>query len=293
MKRYVYNFIYRVLALAFAILLAFNLVASAQEYSDIIAIGADLNADQRAQVLNELGDSPNVDVIEVTNSEEYHYLGGIIPDSKIGSQALSSARIIFQEKGVGLYIDVSDNINYITPDIYRNALTTAGITDATVMVTAPMSVTGTGALTGIMKAYEIATGQTIDEDVKQVANEELIVTAEISEEVGAANTTDLMNTIKVQLEENMPENEDQMRVLIVNIASNNGINLSDQQVDRLVDLFMNMKEADIDWNGVVDNISKRGEQVSEFLSSEQGQGFLQSLKDFLNSLIDSIMNFFS
>lgn len=287
------EYIYKVLSFALAILMAFTIVAQADSYNDIISIGADLSSEQKEAVLKDLGNTDGVNVIEVTNAEEYQYLGGIIPDSKIGSQALSSARIIFQEEGVGLAIQVSDKINYITPDIYKNALTTAGVTDASVVVTAPMSVTGTGALTGIMKAYEIATGYTIDEEVKQVANEELIVTAEISEDVGEDSTTDLINDIKVQIEENMPENEEEMRVLIINIASNNNINLSDQQIDRLTQLFMNMKEADIDWDSVVDNISRTGEQVSEFLSSEEGQGFLQSIKDFINSIIDAIMGFFS
>lgn len=292
MRKFIYKHIFRILYFAFAILLAFNIVVSAKEYKDIIAIGADLSIEQKNQVLKELGDNEQVKVIEVTNIDEYQYLGGIIPDSKIGSKALSSARIIFQEDGVGLYVDVGDNINYITADIYKNALTTAGITDATVIVTAPMSVTGTGALTGVMKAYENATGQVIDEDIKQVANEELIVAAELSEDVGNENTTDLINSIKISLEDHMPATEEEMRALIINIASNNGLNLSNHQIEKLVNLFMNMKEADIDWNGVVDNLNKAGEEVSAFLSSEEGQGLLQGIKSFFNFLIDSIIDFF-
>ena len=39
--------------------------------------------------------------------------------------------------------------------MYINALATAGVKDASVYVTAPFSVSGTPALTGIIKAYEV------------------------------------------------------------------------------------------------------------------------------------------
>lgn len=64
------------------------------------------------------------------------------------------------------------NISRITDEMYLNALMTAGVKDAKVYVTAPFEVSGTAALTGLMKAYETTSGEKISEDVKKVANEE-------------------------------------------------------------------------------------------------------------------------
>ena len=35
-----------------------------------------------------------------------------------------------------------------------------------------------------MKAYEISSGEAIDDDVKKIANEEMVRTAELGEEIG-------------------------------------------------------------------------------------------------------------
>ena len=59
--------------------------------------------------------------------------------------------------------------------MYANAMLTAGIEDAIVEVAAPKAVTGHSALVGIYKAYEVTTGETLDIERTDVANEELSV----------------------------------------------------------------------------------------------------------------------
>ena len=285
------NNIRKVTTLALCLMFLMSSVVSAN-YKDVISIGADLSEEQKNNMLIELGDNDNVEVIEVTNEEEYYYLGDIIPREKIGSQALSCARIIFQEPGTGLSVDVSGNINYITESIYKNALSTAGITDATVVITAPMSVTGTGALTGVMKAYEISTGKTIDEDIKKVANEELILTADLADDLDEETVTALINELKHQMENNMPENKDEAKTMIIQLAKNIDLQLTDDQVDKLADLVMKMKNLNIDWGAVADNAIKHGKKVTDFLSSEEGQGFLVRAKNIINSIFNWIIDFF-
>lgn len=53
--------------------------------------------------------------------------------------------------------------------MYKNALATAGITDAKVLISAPFPVSGTGALTGIYKAYEDMTGVSLNDLAKNLA----------------------------------------------------------------------------------------------------------------------------
>lgn len=68
--------------------------------------------------------------------------------------------ITILDDGSGLNVSTK-NINWCTEQMYKNALTTAGITDADVKVTAPFEVSGTAALTGIYKAYEDITGNSL------------------------------------------------------------------------------------------------------------------------------------
>src|SRR5699024_5588316 len=105
---------------------------------------------------------------------------------------------------------------------------TAGVEDADVYVTAPVEVSGTAALTGLIKAYEIAAEIEIPEEQKQVANEEMVKTAELSDSIGIEEATELMNRIKEEIAKNPVETEDDLRELIRRIAEELGITLTDE-----------------------------------------------------------------
>lgn len=263
----------------------------ADSVNSVISLGADLTEDQKNMILDEFeaGDSL---IIEVTNEEEHKYLGEFISADKIGSQALSNAKLTLREKGSGLNIKVSDKIIYINEDMFRNALLTAGITDADVLVSAPFEVTGTGALTGILKSYEALTGKDLPEEIKEISNEELVLTYDLSKMNSSDQVTDFMNIIKVDFAKNMPETKEEAKNLILNIAESNNVKISDDQADQLADLFMKMKNANIDWNKLADTAIEYSSKAAEFLKSDQGQSFLQGLKEFLVNLIDWIASVF-
>ena len=77
-----------------------------------------------------------------------------------------------------------------------STLTTSGVENCNVVAASPIEVSGTGALTGIMMAYETASGETLNEDQKATATEELITTGELADAVGQQEATDLMNEVK-------------------------------------------------------------------------------------------------
>lgn len=58
------------------------------------------------------------------------------------------------------------NVDFCTEEMYRNVLTTVGITDAKIIVASPSVVSGTAALTGVYKAYESLTGNILSEYAK-------------------------------------------------------------------------------------------------------------------------------
>src|SRR5699024_11278483 len=176
-----------------------------------------------------------------------------------------------------------------------NALATAGVSGAEIYVTAPLDVSGTGALTGIMKAYEETTGETSDEDVKQAANEEMVVTAELAEDenIDEEEAVDFMNKIKAKIEEENPETTEELRDLIVRLANELGIELTDAQLDRLVELFDKLRNLDIDWGKVTDTIDATKNWIKDFAESEEGQGVIQSLANFFQSIWNWFLSVFA
>ena len=53
-----------------------------------------------------------------------------------------------------------------------------------------------------------------------------------------------------------------------------------------------MKNLDIDWNKIYNRIENIAKKASDYLSSDEGQGFLQGLKSFFNKIIDTIASWF-
>ncbi|MCM3785980.1 DUF1002 domain-containing protein [Neobacillus mesonae] len=266
--------------------------ADAVEGDVIIILGEDLTAAQKEQVLKELEAPENATTIQVTNEEEHKYLGDYMSKAQIGSKALSSAKIVIGKTGSGVSV-TSTNINWVTNDMYLNAMITAGVKDAHVSITAPFNVSGTAALTGIIKAYETTTDTEIPEEQKQVANEEIVKTAQLSDSIGAEETTTLMTNIKEEMAQNQPETREDMQTMIVNIANNLNITIPEAQLNGLVDLFMNMKDANINWNAVGDQLEQAKQQFTDFIESEQGQGILAAIKNFFVGLIEIIKSWFA
>lgn len=257
----------------------------------IVTLGADLSPAQREDLLKEMDVTDQVETLEVTNEEEHVYLGDYISKTNIGSRALSSSKITMTQSGEGINVQ-TNNITWVSDKMYANALVTAGVEDADIYVTAPFEVSGTAGLTGLIKAYEVAAGVDIPEEQKQVANEEMVRTAELSESIGIDEATELINRIKEEIGDKPVESEEDLRALIQRVANELGITLSDEELNGLVSLFMRMKDLDINWDQVQDQISKVRDNLGEFLNKEETQSFLSSFLDFINQIIESIKGWF-
>lgn len=278
--------------LTFMLLMPLQSLADAAVGDTIITLGEDLSEQQRTNILNEMNAPKDAQIITVTNKEEHKYLGNYVAESIIGPKTFSSSSITIGEKGSGLEVE-THNINWVTDEMYINALITAGVKDAKIYVTAPFEVSGTGALTGLIKAYEISADKTIPEDVKQAANEEMVKTAELGEKIGTDNASALIAKIKEEMAKNPPKTDEELKNIILNAAKELGITLTDEQIQSLIDLFNKFKNINIDWNQVSDQLNAAKDKISKFLESEEGQGFLDSLKQFFIDLIDGIKALFS
>lgn len=211
----------------------------------------------------------NATTVTVTNKEEHEYLGKYISNAQIGSRAISSSSITIAKKGSGLNVE-THNISGITDEMYLNALMTAGVKDAKVYVTAPFEVSGTAALTGLIKAYEVSSDEAISEDVKQVANQELVTTSELGDKIGNENAAALIAKIKEEFAKNgVPDNKADIEKQVDDAASDLNVTLTDSQKNQLVSLFNKMKNADIDWGQVSDQLDKAKDKITKFIESER------------------------
>src|SRR5690606_331615 len=238
-----------------------------------------LTNEQKKQILSEMGVSEDIEPIYVSNKEEHQYLGKYISKAQIGSRAISSSKITIGKKGSGVNVE-TNNITWVSEEMYANALITAGVKDADIYVTAPFDVSGTAALTGIIKAYEISADIEIPEEQKLVANEEMVRTAELGDKIGMDKASELMTKIKEEIAKDPPETEEDLRELIQKIAKELGIELTEEELNGLVSLFNRMKDLNIDWDQVSSQLKKVRDNLDEILNSEETKSFIQKVIDF-------------
>jgi uncharacterized protein YpuA (DUF1002 family) len=266
-------------------------LADAAVGDKIVTLGENLTEEQKQALLTEMEAPQDVEVVTVSNDEEHKYLGEYIPKGQIGSKAISSSIITIDEPQTGLKVK-TNNITWVTDAMYTNALITAGVKDATIYITAPFDVSGTAALTGLIKAYELSSDQAIPEDVKKVANEEMVKTAELGDKLGTEEAAALMAKIKEEMAKNAPQTDEELRAIIEAAAAELGVTLTEEEINSLIALFNKMKELNIDWNQVGDQLNIAKEKLTTFLQSEEGQTFLTKLQEFLVSFIDAIKALF-
>lgn len=282
------------LALLLFLLTTATAYADAAPGDTIVTYGEDLTSTQKQQIQNRFKAPSNAQELTVTNQEEHKYLDGLLSKSVIGSRALSSAMIQIAEPGQGIAVE-TNNITWVSKAMYENALATAGVKDASVKIDAPFRVSGTAALTGIMKAYETVTGTKIDENQKKVANEEMVTTAKIGEQIGdKEKAAELLTRLKAELAKQTGNmSDDQLREMIRNVASQMGLQLSDAEIESLVSILRKIQNLDIDWNKALDQISSYKGQVQDFLNSNpEAKSLVQEILTFLKNLIDQILAWF-
>ena len=209
----------RILSICLCLLLLLSVAAPAcAENQSRTVIGADLSPEQVEAVYQSFG-LRRGDVVELTmtNAEERRYLEGLVDERVIGSRSISCVYVELLPEGSGLSI-ATNNVTWWTEEMYISALTTAGIKDARIIVSAPFEVSGTSALSGIYKAYEDMTGLSLDELAKQVSTEELTITGDLAQQIGNMDSTSIVSELKLVLNETKNMSDDEIRAIITEIA---------------------------------------------------------------------------
>ena len=257
------------------------------EIQQVVAFGADLSAEQKQTVMEAFGldeaSLSGIDVITVTNAEEHEYLDSYLSSSVIGTRALSSVYVIKESKGHGLDISTS-NINYCTISMYKNALITAGLEDATVVVAGPTQISGTAALIGCAKAYSEMTGEQISEEGLDAAADELVTTGEIGEAIGNADdAAELIAYLKQYMIENDLNDEASISEEVQKRAGELGYELTDDEVAQITSLLMKISKLDIDVNA----LKEQAKDIFNALDLNNG-----SASGGFSGIVQSILSFF-
>lgn len=269
-------------------------VVITSEDKPYLALGADLSADQQHTVLSLMGieakDLGNYDVVYVNNKEEHQYLDSYIASSAIGTRSLSSVVITQTKKGDGLHISTY-NINYCTVGMYKNALATAGISDANIIVAGPFELSGTCALVGILKAYEEMTGEALNEEIVDAAMDELVTTGLLNESIDADPEVveALIADLKEQIAKGALKSEESMRSAIDETAQKYGVSLSGEEKETLLRLLEKLKGLDLDWESIANQAANWADRIG---TQAIESGFLEKFMEWIRSIIEAIKSFF-
>ncbi|AKL97079.1 putative protein DUF1002 [Clostridium aceticum] len=260
----------------------------------VVTLGNDLNQQQRQQMLEIFGvQEGTVKTLVVTNQEERRYLEGLATERQIGTRAISSAYIENLQQGEGISVETY-NITWVTEEMIMNALVTAGVTNAKVIAAAPFEVSGTAALTGILKGFEEITGEKISEEQKQVANEEMIKTGELGEEIGKEEATTLIREIKEVVVEKRIREPEEIKRVVIEIAGQLNIRLTEGQVEEITRLMERITRLNLNTEVIRQQLHGIGQQLRDISrDNQQVQSLLQRMIEMLKRLVESILGMFS
>ena len=271
--------------------------------SKVVTLGANLSDEQKTSMYEYFGTTAKeVDTIEVTNQDERKYMEGIASEAQIGKRTYSCSYVEPTEKG-GIQVKVA-NLTFVTSSMIASTLLTSGVENCNVVAASPIEVSGTGALTGIMMAYESASGEELSEDQKAAATEELVTTGELAGEIGQQPASDLMNQVKQEvIEENLTD-EGEIQYTVQSVANSSGIDLTDEQIAQIVSLMQNIAQYDYDVKALkktLENLegkeegffSKLVSTISGFFGGDDKGGIINSTNDNIlgdNAVIDSTLD---
>jgi uncharacterized protein YpuA (DUF1002 family) len=272
----------------------FSKTASAEVVNEklgdpIVVYGGSLSAAEKDTVKQQLEVAGTVKEITVTGADIAKY----IQNGNASARLFSSAEITPEESGHGIVVDIKtpQNITQVTADMYSNAMLTAGITDAKVEVAAPKQVTGHSALAGIYKAYEVSTGEKLDTERTDVANQELGVATDLAEKSGIDQdkVSQLLTEIKQQIAEQKPATKEEVAQIVDDKLSELKVSLSDEDRQLLINLMDKISNLDINFGQWSDQLTDLGGKLTDSInglkdSVNENTGFWDKVVQWFKNL---------
>ena len=249
------------------------MVAHADE-SKVVTLGTNLSDTQKSDMYEYFGTSPDeVETIIVTNADERKYMEGIASEAQIGTRTYSCSYVEPTSSG-GIQVKVA-NLTFVTSGMIASTLLTSGVENCNVVAASPIEVSGTGALTGIMMAYEAASGEELSEEQKEVATEELVTTGELADTIGQEEAAELMNNIKMEIIKEGLQDPVKIEEAVTDAADKMDITLTDEQVAQITALMEKISQFDYDVNAL-------NKTLNNLMG--KGEGFFSGLVDYIKGL---------
>ena len=236
----------------------------------VVTLGADLTDAQKQTMMKYFNvSSDQVQIMTITNQDEHNHLDNIAPQSQIGTRTLSCAYVKPTQSG-GIKVRTA-NLNWVTGNMIATTLSTSGVKNCEVVAACPMEVSGTGALTGIQMAYEQASGKKLDETKTKLANEEMVVTGNLADQVGKNEATTVVNQSKMDVIQNNVQNADEIQNIVVNVAEQNNVSVSQEEIDKIVSLLEKIAEQGYNYDDVKETLEQVNENTTGQASSEDDE----------------------
>ena len=259
-----------VAALGLCLALGFSMGVSADSRK-VVTLGADLSEQQKQIVMNYFGvTADQVDILTITNQDERDHLGSYVPLEQIGTHTYSCALVSPTASG-GIQVKTA-NLDWVTCNMIATTLSTSGVVNCDVIAASPIQVSGTGALTGIIMAYEQASGETLSPQKKELATEELVITGQLANNVGQKEATAIVNEAKTEI---ISQNITDVTVIqnIVNEAANdNNTQLTQDQVDMVTELLDKISQEDYNYDDMKDTLERVDENVGVTSQTDELSG---------------------
>ena len=270
---------------------------------EILSFGSSLNQREEAALRDYFGVSDEMEAIYVDTETAIKQLG-LAPDALDDYKGgwYSSAYVKLTDQG-GINVS-SKNVSLVTNEMFANALITSGILNCEVIVSAPFMVTGESALAGILAGAEEIMGESLSEENKVVAKEEIDTTLEIADEIlnnpdneinsssdSSTVASGIINDIKQQVIKDSP-NSTQIEQIIVNVTNNYGVELSEESTERIANLMEDVNKLDIDYNDIKETMKNIGDSISESLKEAgvklKESGVLEKIGNWFVDLVRGI-----
>ncbi|PGT89844.1 DUF1002 domain-containing protein [Bacillus thuringiensis] len=277
--------------------------------------GISLTDAQLSQVKKDLEVKDDYKTLTMDGTKLVELLG----EGDKSSRIFSSVVVQKTDKGDGVKVDIKTpkNITKVTKDQYRNASLTAGLTDVNIEVASSVPATGEGALAGVYYAFKEKGIELNQKDMK-VAQEEVKMLGDINAQNKDKKgfTDEQLNVAIAEMKAEIAKlSEEQRKQLtkedIAKIVNDELKKLqldqtvTDKQKDVIVNFIFNFKDSPVANNkeivgqldqykeSVVNGAKDTFGKIKGFVESEEGKGFLASIKDFFVSIWNALVGLFS
>lgn len=274
---------------------------------EILSFGSSLTKNEEAALRQYFGVSADMGAIYVDNKTAIEQLG--LAENALDNYTggwYSSAYVKLTNGG-GVQV-TSKNVSLVTNEMFTNALITSGILNCEVNISAPFMVTGESALAGILAGAEEIMGESLSEENKVIAKEEIDTTLDIADEILNNKDNDItssgdssnvasgiINDIKQQVIKDSP-NSNQIQQIIINVTNNYGVELSEETNARVLSLMEEVNDLNIDYRDIEETMKNIGDKISSSLKEAgiklQESGFFDRVFNWFADLFNHVVNWF-